>query len=199
MGTGMRHAANDRSDTEDRKRTITRGGLVLSAALAVAITIVLFPIIDSSTDMKLNEWGDFFAGVFSPFAFLWLVVGYFQHGEQLRLNSKELHLQYVELRRQVDETRNLVDAAKSELRFQEEREARAASPVFIFRGGGNSEREAKHDLHNFGAGVRDVEFSCDQDVQTSSGERFMGTGSTTDLRIVPEGNAFLQFPLVFWN
>lgn len=48
--------------------------------------------------MPLNEVGDFFAGAFGPLAFLWLVLGYLQQGEGLRLSTKALELQADELR-----------------------------------------------------------------------------------------------------
>ena len=37
-----------------------------------------------------NSVGDFLAGVFSPVAFLWLILGYHQQGEELKLNTKAL-------------------------------------------------------------------------------------------------------------
>jgi hypothetical protein len=37
-----------------------------------------------------NEWGDWAAGMFAPVAFFWLVLGYFQQGEELRLQAEEL-------------------------------------------------------------------------------------------------------------
>ena len=57
--------------------------------------------------MSLNEWGDFLAGVSAPLALFWLVVGYFQQGEELRLNTEALKAQQEELRRQVQETATL--------------------------------------------------------------------------------------------
>jgi hypothetical protein len=38
--------------------------------------------------MKPNEWGDFFSGFFAPLAFLWLVLGYLQQGDELQLSTK---------------------------------------------------------------------------------------------------------------
>ena len=49
--------------------------------------------------MTLNEWGDFLAGTTAPLALFWLVIGYFQHGEELRLNTEALNAQKEELRR----------------------------------------------------------------------------------------------------
>ncbi|KAF0812778.1 hypothetical protein IGB42_02621 [Andreprevotia sp. IGB-42] len=58
---------------------------------------------------QLNEWGDVLAGFFSPLAFLWLVIGYRQQGEELKLNSDALLLQAEELRHQVQTARELLE------------------------------------------------------------------------------------------
>jgi hypothetical protein len=50
--------------------------------------------------LPANSLGDFAAGVVAPLAFLWLVVGYFQQGEELRQNTAALHLQAEELKGQ---------------------------------------------------------------------------------------------------
>lgn len=53
-------------------------------------------------NLDLNEMGDFFAGVFAPLAFLWLVLGYFQQGEELKQSSEVLRLQVQELKESVE-------------------------------------------------------------------------------------------------
>lgn len=40
--------------------------------------------------LELNAMGDFLAGVFGPLAFLWLVLGYLQQGEELQQNTRAL-------------------------------------------------------------------------------------------------------------
>ena len=39
---------------------------------------------DQFLAMPLNELGDFFAGVAAPLAFLWIVFGYLQHGNEIQ-------------------------------------------------------------------------------------------------------------------
>jgi len=51
--------------------------------------------------MKPSDWGDFLAGVSAPIAFLWLVLGYFQQSEELRLSTQALRLQADELKNSV--------------------------------------------------------------------------------------------------
>lgn len=66
-------------------------------------------------DMTPNEWGDWSAGMAAPVAFLWLVLGYFQQGEELRANVEALTLQTEELKHTV--------AHQSAIAAQAERQA----------------------------------------------------------------------------
>jgi hypothetical protein len=66
---------------------------------------------DEFATLRLNEWGDFLAGVAAPVALLWLVLGYLQQGIELRQNTEALRLQYQELRSQVKETAALAKSA----------------------------------------------------------------------------------------
>lgn len=59
------------------------------------------------TPNSLNEVGDFFAGLFSPIAFLWLIYGYFQ-------NSQTIQLQIQEMKEGVQEQKKLVEVYKNE-------------------------------------------------------------------------------------
>ncbi|WPC03311.1 hypothetical protein SBP02_10930 [Pseudomonas benzenivorans] len=78
--------------------------------------------------MKFNEWGDFFAGVSAPLAFLWLVVGYFQQGEELGQNTLALKQQERALQLQVEELKQSVQQQKEMVKVtQEELEINRAS------------------------------------------------------------------------
>ena len=74
-------------------RRLTVLGLALTAAWVVAITSVLALKSGDISTMTLNAWGDFLAGVSAPLALLWLVVGYFQHGEELRLQERRSEIE----------------------------------------------------------------------------------------------------------
>jgi hypothetical protein len=50
---------------------------------------------------KLNEWGDFCAGFFSPLALFWIVLGYLQQGDELQASTKALEMQALELKASV--------------------------------------------------------------------------------------------------
>lgn len=40
--------------------------------------------------LKLNEMGDALAGAFAPLAFAWLVLGFFQQGQELKQNTQQM-------------------------------------------------------------------------------------------------------------
>lgn len=87
----------------------------------------------------LNEWGDFFAGFFSPVAFLWLVIGYLQQGEELRNSNAALKLQADELKASVQQQIEMVKISGEQLRhekekyqYQIEEKDLATQPIFKF-------------------------------------------------------------------
>jgi hypothetical protein len=47
--------------------------------------------------------GSFLEGAFAPLAFLWLVIGYFLQQRELSQNTRALHLQFQEVRRQAEQ------------------------------------------------------------------------------------------------
>jgi hypothetical protein len=81
-------------------------------AILICIVIVRWPEIQ---ELKLNELGDALAGAFGPLAFVWLVLGYFQQGEELRQNTEALRLQAEELKASVKQQELLVKANEATL------------------------------------------------------------------------------------
>lgn len=73
------------------------------------ICILLLPFLDLPD--SYNELGDFLAGIFSPVAFFWLVIGYLMQHEELQLNRNSLN-------QQIKEFRNSVKISKENLKFQ---------------------------------------------------------------------------------
>jgi hypothetical protein len=99
----------------------------------------------SISTLELNALGDFLAGVFSPLAFLWLVLGFLQQGEELRQNGEALRLQAEELRKSVEHQEQLVLATREQVEFEKsvvERQAQQLAnkerPIFYITGGSNS-------------------------------------------------------------
>jgi hypothetical protein len=58
--------------------------------------------------LQPNHLGDFLAGAFGPLAILWLILGFFQQGIELRENSRSLDLQADELKSSTQEQRELL-------------------------------------------------------------------------------------------
>lgn len=116
--------------------------------------------------LDLNSLGDFLAGAFSPLAFLWLVLGYFQQGEELRQNNEALRLQAEELNNSVEQQEKLVLVTREQIQQQEnwqkneaERARHLISPVFkLFARSERSDGEfiVNFSLMNQGNLVRDV-------------------------------------------
>ena len=125
--------------------------------------------------MSLNEWGDFFAGVVAPLAFLWLIIGYLQQGDEVRSNTETLQRQQAALERQVDETAALerraaeqvkVATERLELARQEAERLRAidkarTQPVFGFVSGSGTGVTWEMEFRNSGGPAYDLQISID--------------------------------------
>lgn len=87
-------------------------GLVVTFLWLATMVVLFYWSSTQASQLKPNEWGDFFAGMFAPLAFLWLVLGYLQQGEELRLSSDALKLQAEELKNSVEQQRELVEVTR---------------------------------------------------------------------------------------
>ncbi len=132
-------------------KKLTAWGFVLTGVWILFIASLIYHY-RSSTSLTLNEIGDFLAGAISPLAFFWLVIGYFQHGEEIRRNTKAVDSQQKELGRQVKETALLVKHS--------ERQAQAAETLAEVETSSKErailqeETEALPDFHFCGGGVQ---------------------------------------------
>lgn len=117
-------------------------GLIFISLFSIVylyLTCNLIINFDELKALKLNEKGDFLAGIFSPLAFLWLVYGYLQQGKELKQNTTALKLQYQELANSVEQQRLLVETTQADLELTKTREFRQnnldtieAQPFFHF-------------------------------------------------------------------
>jgi len=115
-----------------------QAGIWVTVAYVVALTIYAYLQRGPVLDMTPNEFGDALAGAASPLAFLWLVLGYLQQGDELRQNTDALRLQAVELKNSVEQQAQLVETSKLQLKAEFdrhaeaiERETNALLPVFV--------------------------------------------------------------------
>jgi hypothetical protein len=103
--------------------TRINAGIGLTVLWIAALAGLAYWKSDALCTLTLNEWGDFLAGAFAPLAFLWLVVGYMQQGEELQHSTNALRLQALELQNSVNQQRELVKVTL--LQLESEREASA--------------------------------------------------------------------------
>lgn len=122
---------------EKRSDSLTKWGVVVSIGYLTFLAILGGSNINGLLSLQPNEFGDMLAGIFSPLAFLWLVLGFLQQGQELRASVRALELQGRELRNSVDQQRQLVAVARDEMTFttrqfemREEEEDRTAQPKF---------------------------------------------------------------------
>lgn len=90
-------------------------GILLTFSYFIWITITVGSEYYLVPTLKLNELGDFLAGVFGPVAFLWLVLGYMQQGEELRSSSNALQKQAIELENSVRQQETIAKVAMIQL------------------------------------------------------------------------------------
>lgn len=110
-------------------------GIIVSAIWLCAFSLLILLKRHTIGDLTLNEWGDLFSGFAAPLALVWLVIGYVQQGEELRLNTRALEAQQEEfrlnteaLKGQQEELKNQV-AATLALTENTARHARAAEEL----------------------------------------------------------------------
>ena len=192
-------------------RRYTKLGLAITATWLLLVFVLLIIKGGSVPTMTLNEWGDFLAGVSAPLALLWLVIGYFQHGEELRLNTEALIAQQEELRRQVEETAIL---AKNSERHTEEtarlaqitkagldretlKEIRDAKPEFVSSGGGSSGGNITTHIINRGGEARDIEFYYEGVYQLDFSPKDLFTTDTRGRLTMKDRNESIQYPIQF--
>ena len=85
-------------EDDKSRRLLPKIGLALTAFYVAGLVLYLWLQGQNPAELKLNELGDFVGGLSSPLAFLWLVLGFFQQGREIRLSRQALHLQMREMR-----------------------------------------------------------------------------------------------------
>ena len=117
----------------------TKIGVVVTAMYLLLLALLLYAKWPDLIALDLNELGDFAAGAFGPLAFLWLILGYMQQGDELKQNTDALKLQAEELAKNVMQQEALVALGHQQLEREKQlaqderaRQAAAARPKFQF-------------------------------------------------------------------
>jgi hypothetical protein len=129
----------------DLKSRLFRFGVIASILWLVMGVAFLWVRGNWSVALKPNEWGDVFAGLAAPMAFLWLVLGFLQQGQELKLSTQALLLQVDELKNTVEHQRQLVEVTREQVaasvrQGDEDRLARrrAAQPNLVLSQAGST-------------------------------------------------------------
>lgn len=105
-----------------RSGNLSRIGLVGTGVYIVVLSATLFTLYKwdwiSVTPLELNQVGDLLAGLFGPLAIFWIVLGFFQQGEELRNSVNTLELQAKELALSVEQQRELVEVTRDTLEHE---------------------------------------------------------------------------------
>jgi hypothetical protein len=150
-------------------RTLSTIGVLVSAGYVIGVVWLFGWEFAQIKSMKPNEIGDFLTGVFGPLAILWLILGYFQQGIELRQNTQALKLQAEELKNSAAEQRELVSTTRAQLKAERDHLAlrreefeRTVLPSFVFTGLGSVTKAegATYQIHvrNLGAITGNVRF-----------------------------------------
>lgn len=185
-----------------KPRTLVRVGAIVS--LAYILTMLAWSIAEHSNllAMKPNEFGDLLAGIFSPLAFLWLVLGYFQQGDELRASVAALELQGEELRNSVKQQKALVEVSTKQLeaeydarRVAEATATHQAQPRFLSSVQTNrhssKSRTYRFKIENTGAPCSALSIFAAGDEQTST--PFFPFGEQTSFQIHTETDNLEDF------
>lgn len=145
---------------------------VAATALWLVISTTFMVLASKPGPLMPNEWGDVFAGLAAPVAFLWLVLGFLQQGKELQLSSRALELQVEELRNSVEQQKELVEVTRQQVlatiedqnrRTEVERTARL--PRFALQTksivGNSYGLTVELEIFNMGAPATDIEYTLD--------------------------------------
>lgn len=154
-------------------KKLQRIGFLITFFYVFAILLMTWNRLPSlwNYQTEINAVGDFLAGAFAPLAFLWLVIGYFQQGEELRQSRTALELQAEELRHSVEQQQAMVAIAGRQLQaeldgflYERERRNNEKRPRFKFFGFVSSRSEStitvELELENYGGPAEDIAVLC---------------------------------------
>jgi hypothetical protein len=146
--------------------------------------------------MPLNEFGDFFAGVFGPLMLFWLILGYIQQQKELKQNTKMLELQADELKKSVEQHKELVKTTREQLKtdreyleLEQQKSIREVQPELkIERSGWSSKIDGsiKYNfiLINTGKAISSLKFNSEPEIKCINNKpvtQYLGEGDRAHL------------------
>jgi hypothetical protein len=169
-------------------------GIVLTTLYIIAFVFLVQNKLYDIQLLSLNEIGDFFAGAFGPLAILWLILGFFQQGIELRQNTSALELQAEELKNSVLQQRELVEVTKKQfkaelesLNYEREQYRKSQEPVFVAHGVGGQHSGNKHsynlNISNVGKTATDVTIFCSKEMKNLTPNQIASWTQDTVMRI----------------
>jgi len=166
-------------------------GVAVTLLYTLVIAILIAPKINSLPTMALNEIGDFLAGIFGPLGLLWLILGYMQQGEELRLSTRALLLQAEELKNSVEQQRELVEVSRQQveseresLNYERQLREESAQPIISIKDGGGLFRgdgECSYNVLVTNFGYAATKLTVDFKLSTGT------SGTAADLPILEKG------------
>lgn len=157
---------------EDGSKLRKRG--IVATAIYMALVIAISVCRRSEfSGMQLNAIGDFIAGILSPLALFWLVLGFIQQGMELQQNTTALRQQAGELKNSVEQQKQLVVAAQEQLKIEKDLLQERVKPYFRFQSASGSWQndgtiEYQFQVINSGAPATDLRFDIKADLARKS-------------------------------
>ena len=96
------------------KRNLGIFGFSLTLMYLFTFVLVFRNELIDIRSLTLNEVGDFLAGFMGPVALFWIVLGFFQQGQELRNSVETLKLQAKELANSVEQQKGLVEVSRQQ-------------------------------------------------------------------------------------
>lgn len=172
-------------------RKLTAIGLAITCLYVGIVLAVVYVLRKDAASLTLNAWGDFIAGTTAPLVLIWIVIGYLQQGEELRLNTEALRAQQEQLRQQVAETailaanserqavaaEQMATASHGEAEAQRLRDLAESQPILKPAGGTQSAGTFNTNVRNVGATITDVSAAAeDSDIHLDIGPKHVFEG-----------------------
>ena len=108
-----------KKDSQEKSNRYRIIGIILTT---IWMTMVGFYLVNASVNpfaLDPSQFGDFLAGAIGPVGILWIILGFWQQGDELRSSVRALELQSEELRHSVTQQKALVEVTRGQAEITE--------------------------------------------------------------------------------